>query len=191
MNILPTYTSVAFFLLAKAPAERGTKVDAEVVKERLQLLLKPKTAVTFDEQTPAQEVKGFYQCMALFEGCDHVRNAWAHYEQLWLSHKLHSYWAHLRSICKAEDVSLMQKGMIKFPWSRGHYEYGVASHIADHVFNRFFYVNEEAIQQRISNYQVDDATRAAVLQWMHDQGRINIKKHSSRIIKFKNQIHNT
>ena len=118
MNILPTYTSVAFFLLAKAPAESGTKVDAEVVKERLQLLRKPKTAVTFDEQTPAQEVKDFYQCMAVVAGHRDASNAWINLEQTWLTHKLDSYWAHLRPLCKAEDVALIRRNMVKFPWYR-------------------------------------------------------------------------
>jgi hypothetical protein len=173
MNLLPPPTNIAFFLLAKAPAQPGTRVDVEVVKERLQLLVKPKHTVKFDEQTPAQEVEGFYQCMAAVESIKNEEGGtWMYLEQQWLAYKLHSYWAHLRSICKAEDVALMRKNMIKFPWQANHYEYHTAGHIAECVFYQSFYRNQELVQQRTANYRVDDATRAAVHQWMLDQGLI-------------------
>lgn len=171
-NMLRPYKEVAFFLTVKAPAKEMTEVDVDVVKSRLRLLCKPQTESMFNRQHAEEDIDAFYQCMAVLASNAPSCGWWMEKEKCYLAYKLQCYWAHLKPICKAEDVELrMTKKTctLKLPWQLQEDEFVSPRSIATNVFEALRN-NQALIQQRIAKYRVDNATRATVLQWMDDQG---------------------
>ena len=176
MNVLLEYKEMVFFYLAKAPAERVTNVDADVVKERLRILLLPQTEEVFRQQSNKEDIAGFYQCMALFRSLgQNEQKAWLELERAHLQYKVQCYWSSICALCKMEDVAAYRKRnndgtlVIKFPWEKTSVEVHTAFDVASAAVQSIF-SSDASIQQRVVKYRVSDATKQGVLQWMRQQG---------------------
>ena len=165
-SVLRRYTEMAFFLLTKAPASERTEVDADVVEARLRLLQRtPRTDSVLCEQTAREEIAGFYQCMATFAATPQAYRWWLNKEQVYLAFKLQCYWAHIRRICRAENVEFHWERdwhASKFPWQERCLSITSMQEMAGNAYT----FPDTLMQSRIANYHVDDATKERVLQML-------------------------